>query len=136
MINHRFKLSLKILAVLAVCSLPVWGSLQMLHKLNFIWPLVIYLVVSMVTFFIYRSDKRRAQAGERRFTENSLHLFELLGGWPGALLAQQIYRHKTRKLSFQLLFWLIVVIHQVFWLDWLLTGGTYSAVLLAFLMGR
>jgi uncharacterized membrane protein YsdA (DUF1294 family) len=54
-----------------------------------------------------------------------LHFFELLGGWPGALLAQQCFRHKTRKVSFQLLFWMIVAAHQAFWLDWLLLDGTY-----------
>ncbi|WP_153605141.1 DUF1294 domain-containing protein, partial [Pseudomonas aeruginosa] len=58
-----------------------------------------------------------------------LHLFELLGGWPGALVAQQVFRHKTRKLSFQLVFWGIVLLHQSFWLDSLL-GGRLSAALL------
>ncbi len=51
-----------------------------------------------------------------------LHLLELLGGWPGAFLAQQVFRHKTRKLSFQLVFWGIVLLHQLFWIDWL-SGG-------------
>ncbi|WP_147463771.1 DUF1294 domain-containing protein, partial [Pseudomonas amygdali] len=45
-----------------------------------------------------------------------------LGGWPGALLAQQVFRHKTRKVSFQIVFWLIVLAHQVLWLDWLFLG--------------
>ncbi|MGV8663884.1 DUF1294 domain-containing protein, partial [Pseudomonas aeruginosa] len=49
-----------------------------------------------------------------------------LGGWPGALVAQQVFRHKTRKLSFQLVFWGIVLLHQSFWLDSLL-GGRLSA---------
>ena len=42
---------------------------------------------------------------------------ELLGGWPGALLAQQLLRHKTKKTSYQGVFWLIVLVHQVYWLD-------------------
>ena len=46
-----------------------------------------------------------------------MHGVELLGGWPGALLAQQMFRHKTRKLSYQLSFWLIVAVHQVVWID-------------------
>lgn len=42
-------------------------------------------------------------------------MFELLGGWPGALIAQQKFRHKTRKVSFQVVFWAIVLVHQAFW---------------------
>jgi uncharacterized membrane protein YsdA (DUF1294 family) len=129
-------LPLKIIIFIGLCALPVLGIRQMWIDLNFIWPAVIYVLVSLVTFFCYWSDKRRAQMAQRRISENSLHLFELLGGWPGALLAQQVFRHKTRKLSFQLLFWLIVAIHLAFWCDWLLTGGHYSAQLLKFLMGR
>lgn len=45
------------------------------------------------------------------------------------MIAQQVFRHKTRKISFQLLFWGIVLLHQLFWLDTLL-GGWLSAMLL------
>lgn len=108
----------------------------MVRELNFMWPAVIYLLVSPITFFIYWSDKNRAQSGRPRFTENSLHLFELLGGWPGALLAQQLFRHKTRKQPFQLVFWLITTIHLAFWVDWSLFRGEHFGLALAFLMGR
>lgn len=40
-----------------------------------------------------------------------MHLYEVLGGWPGGLLAQRLIRHKNRKLSYQLVFWLIVLLH-------------------------
>jgi len=36
---------------------------------------------------------------------------EFLGGWPTAFLAQQVFRHKIRKLNYQIIFWLIVVCH-------------------------
>jgi uncharacterized membrane protein YsdA (DUF1294 family) len=39
-----------------------------------------------------------------------LHLFALVGGWPGALAAQRLLRHKARKLSFQVLFWATVLL--------------------------
>ena len=55
--------------------------------------------------------KRRAQRGGRRIPENTLHLMEVLGGWPGAFIAQRVFRHKTQKLSFRIVFWLCVSVH-------------------------
>jgi uncharacterized membrane protein YsdA (DUF1294 family) len=57
---------------------------------------------SGLAFGLYWMDKRSALADRRRVPENRLHLAGLLGGWPGALLAQQMFRHKTRKASFQI----------------------------------
>lgn len=71
----------------------------------------------------YWRDKHKARADQWRIPENVLHALELAGGWPGALLAQQVFRHKTRKLSFQLVFWIIVLLHQVFWIDRLFLGA-------------
>lgn len=76
---------------------------------------------------MYGSDKRRAQAGEWRIPEFTLHFAELAGGWPGAFLAQRIFRHKTSKISYRIVFWLIVLLHQYIALDslmnWRLTHG-------------
>jgi uncharacterized membrane protein YsdA (DUF1294 family) len=66
-------------------------------------------------------DKARAEKEERRVPENTLHMLELLGGWPGALIAQQWLRHKTAKVSYQVIFWLIVMGHVVFW-GWVAFG--------------
>ena len=60
-----------------------------------------------------------------------MHITELLGGWPGALIAQQVFRHKTRKASFQTVFWLIVLVHQVFWFDHLVLDGELLRAVLA-----
>jgi uncharacterized membrane protein YsdA (DUF1294 family) len=70
------------------------------------------MVFSAITFFAYRSDKRRAELGEWRIPESTLHLAELIGGWPGAFLAQRQFHHKTSKTSFQVVFWVIVLVHQ------------------------
>lgn len=59
-----------------------------------------------------------------------LHAVELLGGWPGALLAQQLLRHKTKKTSYQVVFWLIVLMHQIYWLDQLGFSGQLLSQLL------
>lgn len=83
--------------------------------------LVLWLVlVSLISFALYASDKKAAQNGEWRVPENSLHFFDLLGGWPGGLLAQQQFRHKTRKVNFRIVFWLTVVLNSGFYL-WLHT---------------
>lgn len=73
--------------------------------------LAVYLVVSLVTLLVYRSDKARAESGSRRTPEKLLHLLELAGGWPGALVAQWQYHHKNRKTSYQIAFWLIVAVN-------------------------
>ena len=71
--------------------------------------LAVYVVMSVITFLAYGSDKRRAQAGAPRISESLLLALGLFGGWPGGLVAQQVWRHKTRKASFQATFWVSVV---------------------------
>jgi len=78
------------------------------------------LLLSLVTCLVYASDKRRARAGTTRIKESTLHLCALLGGWPGAFLAQRWLRHKTAKVGFQLVFWLIVTAHQYVAVDYLI----------------
>ena len=84
------------------------------------WMLSWLVLASLVTFTLYASDKRRATRGARRIPEKVLHLCSLLGGWPGAFLAQRLLRHKNAKTSFQVVFWLIVVVFQYIALDALL----------------
>ncbi|QJI40327.1 DUF1294 domain-containing protein [Pseudomonas sp. ADAK2] len=120
-------LRLKLLVFAALCALPLYGSLMLWLRAVSVIPLAAYGVVSVVAFFLYWSDKRKARADTWRTPENVLHAVELAGGWPGALLAQQVFRHKTRKVSFQLVFWLIVLMHQVFWIDQLFLGANLLA---------
>lgn len=102
-----------------IMLLPVMLSLLVFyHSANFI-PLLIYVLMGVGTFLLYRVDKNRAIQGQWRIPESSLQLCALFGGWSGALLAQQYLRHKNRKVSFQLVFWLIVSVHLLVWSDWL-----------------
>ena len=110
-------LRFKLLALLVLCAMPIGGSVSVLLTGVSPLPLLAYGVASLLAFGLYRYDKQQAKAGQWRTPEKILHGVELLGGWPGALVAQQMFRHKTRKLSYQLLFWLIVVVHQVVWVD-------------------
>ncbi|MFJ2389433.1 DUF1294 domain-containing protein [Pseudomonas koreensis] len=116
-------LKLKLAVLLIVCALPLCGALSMWLRGISLVPLTAYGVVSVLTFFMYWADKRKARVDAWRTPENILHALELAGGWPGALLAQQVFRHKTRKVSFQILFWAIVALHQVFWIDQLFLGS-------------
>ena len=68
-------------------------------------------VMSLVAFITYGLDKQRAINGTRRVPERTLHLMALFGGWPGALLGQRQFRHKTQKVKFRVVFWLVVVLH-------------------------
>ncbi len=69
------------------------------------WPIIwLYAATSLVTFVTYRIDKSAACQGSRRTPESTLHLLALMGGWPGAWIAQQHLRHKSAKISFQLVF--------------------------------
>lgn len=72
-----------------------------------------YLLASLVTFAWYAWDKAAAQQGHWRTPEKHLWLLGLLGGWPGALLAQRWLRHKSSKQEFLQVFWLTVVLNLV-----------------------
>src|SRR5512135_3027725 len=104
-------------ALLCLFVLPVCAITGLSTRLD--WRLILGtpLILSVFTFLAHRSDKRLAEAGKRRIPESALHLLELLGGWPGAFLAQRIFRHKTSKISYQVVFWAIVLVYQLVALD-------------------
>ena len=73
--------------------------------------LFFYLGASVVAFLAYLLDKSAARNNQWRTAENTLQMLGVIGGWPGALVAQKLLRHKTRKLSFQFVFWLSVLLN-------------------------
>jgi uncharacterized membrane protein YsdA (DUF1294 family)/cold shock CspA family protein len=76
-----------------------------------VYVLGLYVAVSAVAFITYALDKSAATSGRWRIQERTLHLFALFGGWPGALAAQTLLRHKSRKQSFQMMFWATVALN-------------------------
>lgn len=72
-------------------------------------------ILSASTFLLYGADKAAARQGGNRVPENILHLLALLGGWPGAILAQRLFRHKTGKRAFQRVFGVTVLVNAAFW---------------------
>jgi uncharacterized membrane protein YsdA (DUF1294 family) len=90
--------------------LPVMGLRK--AGVDFRWAAAYGVLINVLTYWQYARDKRRAQEGEWRVPEVRLHLLELFGGWPGALLAQRRLRHKCSKSGYQAAFWLIVLASQ------------------------
>jgi uncharacterized membrane protein YsdA (DUF1294 family) len=70
-----------------------------------------YLIITLLTFVIYAKDKSAAKKGSWRIPESTLHLLSLLGGWPGALIAQQTLRHKSKKQPFRFVFCITVFLN-------------------------
>ncbi|MBN2069694.1 MAG: DUF1294 domain-containing protein [Opitutales bacterium] len=86
-----------------VLFLAVFTALSLIP----LWIPLLYLIMSLLTFLVYTMDKRAAKKDRWRVPEKRLHTLEFCCGWPGALLAQQIVRHKSQKVSFRRIFWLM-----------------------------
>ena len=93
----------------------------------------VYFVASIIAFLAYAIDKSAAQNNRWRTQERTLHLFGMVGGWPGALLAQKTLRHKSKKEEFKMVFWATVIIN-CFVLGWLFTnnGSAFLSAILGF----
>lgn len=88
-----------------------------------------YFGLSALSYLMYWTDKRAAQRGASRTPEATLHLVDLLGGWPGALIAQQQFRHKTAKAAFQVMFWASAFLNLAV-VGWLVASGTLARLLI------
>ncbi|WP_137844598.1 DUF1294 domain-containing protein [Microbacterium sp. 2FI] len=75
------------------------------------WMPALYVAMSVIAFATYGIDKAAARRGGQRVSEQTLLTLGLVCGWPGALVAQQLFRHKTRKRSFRRAFWRTVVLN-------------------------
>ncbi|OEE91137.1 DUF1294 domain-containing protein [Vibrio crassostreae] len=102
MLSSSIQIAITYLVLVAVSALFVESSKALLA-----W----YLVIGVVTFFVYAKDKRAAINGNWRVPEKTLHIFSVAGGWLGALIAQDKLRHKTQKQPFRAVYWLTVFIN-------------------------
>jgi len=97
-------------------AILVFGFMQLMP-----WQIVaIYFAASIIALFMYWVDKSAARKGRWRTQESSLLICGLIGGWPGALMAQQLFRHKSCKTEFQICFWGTVAVNCA-GLAWVLT---------------
>lgn len=109
-VSNVFSSKRGLLSIVALLVFPVlwWFSNQGKFPTLLFWPLT---GMSFVAFILYGLDKWAAIRGVQRTPESTLQFCALLGGWPGALLAQQVFRHKSRKRSFQITFWFTIVLN-------------------------
>ncbi|MDG3085962.1 DUF1294 domain-containing protein [Vibrio hannami] len=101
------------------------GSVLVLDGEVILIPL--YLALSLLTYLMYAWDKQAALDGKRRTPENTLHILSLIGGWPGALLAQFLLRHKSRKQPFKFVLWVTIVMNICMFI-WLFTDSGRNLV--------
>ncbi|MBS1143041.1 MAG: DNA-binding protein [Proteobacteria bacterium] len=120
------------LPLLVLAFFGLLGALVLTGRLP-LMVLGLYAGASLLAFAVYAWDKAAAQGGHWRTAENTLHMIALCGGWPGALVAQRVLRHKSSKASFQVGFWATVLINCG-GLGWLLTPA--GAALQMGLLGR
>ena len=83
-----------------------------------------YIINSLLTILLYWEDKHLAQYKYWRIPEKCLHIWEFLCGWPGALYAQQAFRHKRSKTSFLVVFWLCAIANVIALVLLLSYGGS------------
>lgn len=76
-----------------------------------VWLAGVYGLMSVVAFAAYAVDKSAAQSGGKRISENTLLMLGLVGGWPGAIIAQQLLHHKSSKASFRAIFWFTAAVN-------------------------
>lgn len=107
--NIQKKLYLTI-AIAGVATIAVLASTNTIH---FIY-LPVYALASIISFVMYWIDKQRAKANAWRTSELALQLSGFFCGWPGALAAQVLVRHKNKKITFQLVFWLLTAANVTF----------------------
>lgn len=117
--KSRAKTSSLLFKTLLLSVIPGLGAVHFALTTGYLIPLILYPVMSVITFTLYAHDKSRAEQRRWRVSERTLHLCELMGGWLGGFVAQRKLHHKSSKTSYQAVFWVIVIIHIGFWLVWL-----------------
>ncbi len=97
----------------AIIIIPITLVLLTSYFFGFTPPLIAiaFLSFGLISYYQYARDKKAAIKGEWRVPENTLHILALFCGWPGALIAQHKFRHKTKKVSFRVVFWLTVLVN-------------------------
>lgn len=121
--SHAASNTPRILLLFSVVFLALTVGATLWHML----PLTIalgYLCLSLLTFIAYAIDKSAAKRGKWRTQESTLHILALMGGWPGAVIAQQLLRHKSVKTSFRTVFYFTLIANLLLLAYGLHSGAT------------
>jgi uncharacterized membrane protein YsdA (DUF1294 family) len=99
--------SLVAVAIVLIIAIPlIWF-------LNLGWLWAYLLGINVATIVLYWYDKSVAGGTTTRVPERVLHGAELFGGTPAGFVGQRLFHHKNRKGSYQLQFWLIVLVQVI-----------------------
>ncbi len=104
--------------ILGLVALALWAGAPW-------WAFAPHAFMPVLSFRAYWADKERAVQGRQRTPEAELHMLDLLGGWPGGMLARQWFRHKNRKVSFRIESALIIAFHVIAWVAVLVVLPTW-----------
>lgn len=119
-----------VILLLALLLFPALASVRLAGNLDPRWVFGYLVAISCITFWLYWHDKRRAINDGWRTPEKTLHLAELLGGWPAAFLAQRTLRHKISKTRYQVAFWAIIAFYEAASFDFVNEWRLARAVIL------
>ena len=108
-----------IVVLLILSILPIWGTVKLSMIYRNPLPMAVYPITGLVTYWFYAHDKKQANNENWRIPEQTLHFWELIGGWIGGFIAQNTLHHKSEKSSYQSVYWIIVAIHLASWTYWL-----------------
>lgn len=89
--KHRYQINAIVLSTAAL--LLMFGMLYIITKGS---PYILWIIsASMVTFALFGIDKTLSKTDQTRIPESVLHLFTLMGGFPGQILGRIVFNHKT-----------------------------------------
>jgi uncharacterized membrane protein YsdA (DUF1294 family) len=80
-------------------------------------------VLNLISFILYGADKAKAKKGSWRIKESTLLIASLLGAF-GAWIGMNVFRHKTQKAKFMLVYvFLVLHVVGISILFWYFTGN-------------
>ena len=100
-------LLLLILSGFYIAALVYYQSIERLP----LWFLNFFIACNALSFIFYGMDKLAAVKGWQRTRERHFYILALCGGWPGSVLGQIAFHHKTSKVSFRRWFYFMSVIN-------------------------
>lgn len=108
-----------------VSSVIIWlifslaGFLSLNYYLDLHFLIEIFISINIATFLLFGLDKFQSRGKGRRVPEKILYLVTILGGPVGTIAGMNFFKHKTRKTSFQLTVWFLILVYVgiivIFW---------------------